>query len=529
MKKAIADISQPIRVVIYARYSDSKQTENSIEGQIKTCKAYIESMGYVFMREYCDRAKTGRNDDRDGFKLMLLHSKEDRFDKVIVYALDRFGRNILQCLLNEKALNDNGVEVESATEVFDNSPQGRMARNIQMSVAQYYSEELAQKVQRGQQIKAKEAAYLGGRIPLGYRIENKRYVIDEVDATIVREIFQKYADGWSYKQLCDDFNSRQIRTSKGAVFNKNSFHVILKNRRYLGIYIYDKIEIPGKMPQIIDEKLFNEVAAKMKLNQKAPGRHRAKAEYLLTQKMYCGYCGEMMIGHSSNQVSTKGVIYNYYRCKNAGGSRPCKKKMIQKDYLEDLVIRECLKLLTEENIARIAKEVYEITQNDGAYAVVKHLENALKQKKKELENQMLSLRKCTDDIIRDAIFADMQYIKAAIQDLERQIVIEKDKCFLVTEEQIINRLTKLANGDIHNLVYRRSLIRIFVNRILIYDDKIILSFKTGDEDVVIPDILLNQLEEGLGNETLCLSEQSGHQKKTTPKGVVFLLVRMGIE
>ena len=513
MKNAITESTQPVRVVIYARYSDSKQTENSIEGQIKTCKAYIESMGYVFIREYCDRAKTGRNDDRDGFKLLLLHSKEDRFDKVIVYALDRFGRNILQCLLNEKALNDNGVEVESATEVFDNSPQGRMARNVQMSVAQYYSEELAQKVQRGQQIKAKEAAYLGGRIPLGYRIENKRYVIDEVDAAIVREIFQKYADGWSYKQLCDDFNSRQIRTSKGAVFNKNSFHVILKNRRYLGIYIYDKIELPGKMPQIIDEKLFNEVAAKMKLNQKAPGRHRAKAEYLLTQKMFCGYCGEMMIGHSSNQVSTKGVIYNYYRCKNAGGNRPCKKKMIQKDYLEDLVIRECLKLLTEENIARIAKEVYEITQNDGTYAVVKHLENALKQKKKEQENQMLSLRKCTDDMIRDAIFADMQYIKAAILDLERQIVIEKDKCFLVTEEQIINRLTKLATGDIHNLVYRRSLIRIFVNKILIYDDKIILTFKTGDEDVVIPDILLNQLEEGLGDETLCLSEQSGHHEK----------------
>ena len=137
---------------------------------------------------------------------------------------------------------------------------------------------------------------------------------------------------------------------------------------------------------------------------------------------------------------------------------------------------------------------------------------------------MLSLRKCTDDVIRDAIFADMQYIKAAIQDLERQIVIEKDKCFLVTEEQIVNRLTKLATGDIHNLVYRRSLIRIFVNKILIYDDKIILTFKTGDEDVVIPDILLNQLEEGLGSETLCLSEQSGHQTSRHPvRGVCFFV------
>ena len=503
---------QPVRVVIYARYSDSKQTENSIEGQLKVCKKYIEEKGYVYLRDYCDRAKSGRTDNRDQFKIMLLHSKQNRFDRVIVYALDRFGRNILQCLLNEKALNDNGVDVESATELFDNSPQGRMARNIQMSVAQYYSEELAQKVLRGQQIKAQDASYLGGRVPLGYKIENKRYVIDETEAAIVREIFQKYAEGWSYQELCNEFNSRHITTSKGSPFNKNSFHIILKNRRYLGIYIYDKIELPGKMPQIIDEKLFNEVAAKMKLNQKAPGRNRAKAEYLLTQKMYCGYCDEMMIGHSSNQVSTKGVIYNYYRCKNAGGNRPCKKKMIGKDYIEDLVIRECRKLLTEENIARIAKEVYAITQSDGAFAVVWHLENSLKQRKRELSNQMATLRKCSDDMLKDDILADMQSIKSAIQELERQIVIERDKCFLVTEEQIILSLTKLVNGDIHDLTYRRSLIRIFINKIFIYDDKITITFKTGDEEVEITRELLDKIEGGLGNETLCLSEQSGHQK-----------------
>ena len=507
---------QPIRVVIYARYSDSKQTENSIDGQLKVCKKYIAEKGYVYLRNYCDRAKSGRTDNRDQFKLMLLHSKQNRFERVIVYALDRFGRNILQCLLNEKALNDNGVEVESATELFDNSPQGRMARNIQMSVAQYYSEELAQKVFRGQQIKAQDASYLGGRVPLGYKIENKRYVIDETEAAIVREIFQKYAEGWSYQELCNEFNSRHITTSKGSPFNKNSFHVILKNRRYLGIYIYDKIELPGKMPQIIDEKLFNEVAEKMKLNQKAPGRNRAKAEYLLTQKMYCGYCGKMMIGHSSNQVSTKGVIYNYYRCKNAGGSRPCKKKMISKDYLEDVVIRECQKLLTPDNISRIAREVFEIAKSDAAYAMVSYLENAVKQKQRELSNQMVSMRKCTDDDIRNAIMDDMKYLRAEIKELEQQIAIESGKRFEMSEEQIISRLTKLANGKSNDIVYRRSLIRVFINRILIYDDKITITFKTGDEDVEITREILDKIERGLGDETLCFSELSGHQKRNPP-------------
>jgi len=183
--------------------------------------------------------------------------------------------------------------------------------------------------------------------------------------------------------------------------------VLLKNRRYLGYYIYDKIEIPGAIPQIIDDKLFNEVAEKMKLNKLAPGRNRAKAEYLLTQKMYCGYCGEMMIGHSSNQVSTKGVIYNYYRCKNAGGNRPCKKKMISKDYIEDLVIKECQKLLTEENIKRIAQEMLAIAQSAESTKQIRYYKSAIEQRKRDIQGLMNALKICDDDSTRKDIFSEI--------------------------------------------------------------------------------------------------------------------------
>lgn len=133
---------------------------------------------------------------------------------------------------------------------------------------------------------------------------------------------------------------------------------MLSNRKYLGIYIYNKQETPGGIPQIIDEDLFNKVADKMKVNLKNPGRARAKAEYLLTTKLFCGYCKEKMVGHSSNQVSKKGVIFNYYKCKNSGGAkRSCYKKMIHKDYIEDVVVNECRKILTPQNIRRIAKEI----------------------------------------------------------------------------------------------------------------------------------------------------------------------------
>ena len=82
--------------------------------------------------------------------------------------------------------------------------------------------------QRGLKTKAEKAIFLGGPRPLGYKIVKQQYVEDPVESAIVKEIFQKYADGWSYQQLCDEFNGRHITTSRGKPFNKNSFHVMLK-------------------------------------------------------------------------------------------------------------------------------------------------------------------------------------------------------------------------------------------------------------------------------------------------------------
>lgn len=513
-KKKRHNIKENIKnVVLYLRYSDNKQTENSIEGQRKKCEEYAHAHNYNIVNEYVDRAKSGRTDNRYYFKKMIDDSEKGQFDAVLVYALSRFGRDIYQILSNESRLENNGVCLLSVTEETENTPAGRMARHMHMAFAEYYSDELAEKVERGLQNKAAKGIFLGGPRPLGYKIVNQKYVVDEAEAVIVKEIFQKYAEGWSYQQLCDEFNGRHITTSMGKQFNKNSFHVLLKNRRYLGIYIYDKIEIPGAIPQIIDEKLFNEVAEKMKLNKLAPGRNRAKAEYLLTQKMFCGHCGEMMIGHSSNQVSTKGVIYNYYRCKNAGGSRPCKKKMISKDYIESLVVNECKKYLTEENIKRIASEMLTIAQNSESTKHIRYYQSAIDQRKRDIQGLMNALKICDDDSTRKDIFSEIRQIKEEIQEIEKDLALAEAKCFIVTEEQIVTRLMKLADGDITNQVYRRALIRVFVNKILIYDDRITITFKTGDDEVTITRELLDIIEEGLGNETLCLSDQAGHHMK----------------
>lgn len=502
-----------MNAVIYARYSDSRQREESIEGQLKVCYAYAEREGYTILGEYIDRAVSAKTDDRPQFQRMIHDSSKKIFQGIIVYQLDRFARNRFDSAHYKNILKKNGVSVISARETITDDASGILVESMLEGMAEYYSVELSQKVTRGMSINAEKGLSNGGTTPLGYRIENKRYVVDEERAPVVREIFTKYANDWSMKQICDNLNQRQIKTAQGASFNKNSLHTMLKNRKYLGIYIYNGQEYPGKMPQIINQDLFDKVQEKMIANKKAPARVRAKAEYILSGKLFCGYCKEKMTGHSSNQISKKGVIFNYYKCKNSGKGKTCKKKMVNKDYIEDIVVNECRKILTPQNIRKIAKEVVKIALSMDDHSELKRLEGLIQKAQEEKANQMASLRACKDDMIREMIFEDLGKIGAEIKELEKQLEIEKARHYVMTEQQVITHLTKLAYGDIHDKTYRKSLIRLFVNKIFLYDDKFTITFNTGDEEVTITDVLLSEIEEGLSGKNLCLLNNSVHQKR----------------
>lgn len=512
-----------MNVVLYARYSDSKQREESIEGQLEWCYEYAKREGHSVIGEYIDRAISAKTDERPQFQKMIKDSSKKLFQGIVVYQLDRFSRNRYDSAHYKNILKKNGVGVYSAREPISDDASGILVESVLEGMAEYYSVELSQKVTRGMKTNAEKCLSNGGTTPLGYKIVDHRYVLDEEKAPIVREIYTKYANGWSIKEICDSLNERHIKTAQGAEFNKSSLHTLLKNRKYLGIYIYKNVEVEGGMPRIIDDDLFKKVQDKMTVNKKAPARARAKAEYLLTTKLFCGYCKSMLVGHSSNQISTKGIIYNYYKCKNSGGSKPCKKKMVMKDYIEDIVVNECRALLTPKNIRRIAKEVVKISASMDDSSELKRLENLLKTAHEEKNNQMASIRKCTNDVVREMIIEDLSKIAADIKELERQITIEKSRHYIMTEEQIIERLAKLATGDINNPVYRKTLIKLFVNKIFLYDDKFTITFNTGDEEVTITDILLDKMEsasKSKGAKSLCLSNAVAHQK-SKPNGLLF--------
>jgi len=116
--------------VIYARYSSERQTEQSIEGQVRVCEEYAQRNNILILNTYIDRAMTGTNDNRPDFQRMIKDSAKRQFEIVLVYKLDRFSRNKYETAIHKKTLRDNGVKVLSAMENIPDTPEGIILESL---------------------------------------------------------------------------------------------------------------------------------------------------------------------------------------------------------------------------------------------------------------------------------------------------------------------------------------------------------------------------------------------------------------
>ena len=187
------------KAVIYARYSCERQTEQSIEGQLRVCQEFAEKNDILIIDTYIDRATTGTNDNRAAFQTMLKDAEKPvPWDIVLVYALDRFGRNSIEVAVNKQKLRKNNKLLISATqrtsENIDGSKNldGILLENVYIGLAEYYSAELSQKIRRGMNESRQKRQYTGGFVLFGYDVKDKKYVINETEAEIVRQVYADY-------------------------------------------------------------------------------------------------------------------------------------------------------------------------------------------------------------------------------------------------------------------------------------------------------------------------------------------------
>ncbi len=216
--------------VIYARYSSDRQTEQSIEGQLRVCYDFASKNDIVIVDEYVDRAMTGTNDNRPAFQRMLADSdKRSTWDIVLVYAIDRFGRNSIEIAVNKQRLIKNGKILISATQKTSTNVDGSknldgiILENVMVGLAEYYSAELSQKVKRGMNESRHKGQYTGGFVLYGYKVEDKKIVVDDDKAEVVRFIFEQYSKGVYVKDIINGLTERGI-LNRGKPFAKNTIH-----------------------------------------------------------------------------------------------------------------------------------------------------------------------------------------------------------------------------------------------------------------------------------------------------------------
>ena len=492
-----------MKVVIYARYSKgSGQTYASIEGQLKVCHDFARNNDHTIIGEYIDEAITGKTDKRPEFQRMLRDSIDGQFRGVLVYQLDRMGRNILQALQNEEKLKKSGVEVISANEPIANTPSGRFMRHIQMANNQYYSEELALKIKRGMDLKAARCLFTGGGIALGFKVNpDKTIGLDETAAQYVKKIFEMYASGKNMTQINAYLNGQGVRTSTGGVFNKNSLTTLLQNKRYLGIFTWKgQDDIPDGVPRIISDELFEKVRLKMIANKKAPARARALEEYILTGKLFCGHCKTAMVGISG--TSKTGTMHLYYNCQKQRQKKCCK-KAVKKRWLEDKVIEIIKRILDEEDIDGMVDELFAACDKEKETLGLKHLEKQIKENERKTANLNQAVAECDMPEVRKGLYTQLNELQIMKLELEKQLAIESNKWqFPMKPTEVKFFFRKLQKADITKLSVRKSLITVLVSRIELFDDgTATFIINAGDKPVTITEKLLEEVESNLGQSS----------------------------
>ena len=456
-----------MNAAIYARYSSHNQREESIEGQIRECTAFAERNGMVVVDEYIDRAMTGKNDNRDAFQRMIRDSEKRNWDAVIVYTLDRIARNRYDSAVYKAKLKKNGVRLFYAKQVIPEGPEGIILESVLEGIAEYYSENLARNVKRGMMENALACKTTGGKPALGYRLnENLHFEIDPVGAKVVREIFQLYGDGKTAAEVIEYCNNCGYRTAMDKPFNRSSLSTILRNEKYIGIYKVNDVVVEGGIPAIVDKAQFDKVQGMIKHNYNTRARGKAKMDYLLTTKLFCGHCGSPMLGESG--TGRNGTTYHYYKCFNRKKGEDCDKKPEKKDWIEDFVVRHTVEtVLTDENIEMISTKAMDIINKE---AQDKSVMNALQDELKDVEKRLKNILDLMEQGIATATTKDrLLELENRKEDLIKQIAVESTKRPFLTKERIMYWLESFKNGNVDDLAFKRRVIDTLVNSVYVYD------------------------------------------------------------
>jgi DNA invertase Pin-like site-specific DNA recombinase len=323
----MADAPRRLRCAVYTRKSTEEGLEqafNTLDAQREACAAYVLSQqheGWTLLPDfYDDGGYSGGNIERPGLKQLLGDVRAGRVDVVVVYKIDRLTRSLTDFAKIVDVLDEAKASFVSVTQAFNTTnSMGRLTLNVLLSFAQFEREVIAERIRDKVAASKARGMWMGGSVPLGYRVEDRKLIVVPEEAATVREIMERYLRIGSVRELLIELQREGIvtarrthkgeRISGGTPFTRGGLNWLLKNRTYIGEVVHKGNIFPGQQDAIVSRELFDAVQARLaeRTNPRSPTCSRRPVS-LLTGMIFDQRGRPMSPVHTHNH----GRRYRYY-------------------------------------------------------------------------------------------------------------------------------------------------------------------------------------------------------------------------
>jgi site-specific DNA recombinase len=307
-----------IRCAIYCRKSSEEglnQSFNSLHAQRESCLNYVRSQaheGWIAVdHHYEDGGFSGGTLDRPGLRRLLRDIEAERIDCVVTYKVDRLSRSLGDFVRLVELFEKHGVTFVSITQSFNTTTSmGRLTLNVLLSFAQYERELAGERIRDKFLASRKRGMWMGGHAPLGYDVRDRKLVVNEAEAGLVRHLFERFLRVGSATKLVQELNAAGHRTKRGKPFDKSIVYKLLKNRTCIGEVEHKGTAYPGEHDAIIDRDTWDKVHGILAENAHRRGSRMRAATPALLKGLIFGPDGKAM---APSHTRRRGRLYRFYR------------------------------------------------------------------------------------------------------------------------------------------------------------------------------------------------------------------------
>ena len=354
MKKPVV---RKLRCAVYTRKSSEEGLEqefNSLDAQREACEAYVASQkaeGWILVPDrYDDGGFSGGTLERPALRRLITDIEAGLVDVVVVYKIDRLSRALMDFAKLVEVFDRNSVTFVSVTQSFNTTTSmGRLTLNILLSFAQFEREVIGERIRDKFAASRKKGMWMGGFVPLGYDVKDRKLVVNDAEAKKVRMIFERFVKIGSATTLVQALRDEGVTGKQGKLVDKGYVYKLLNNRVYIGQAVHKGTAYPGEHQAVVSQALWDKVHSILTDSpRRRAARTRTRTPALLKGLIF-GPTGRAM---TPTHTRRGGKLYRYYVATDVlkGESNPCAVRRVPAAEIESAVIDQVRGLLRSPEI-----------------------------------------------------------------------------------------------------------------------------------------------------------------------------------